>query len=638
MARRLRNLQLYLLMTVVLMLIYSLQRVSFLAWNWKSFQNQGWQDLIWSLIVGWRFDLSAICLLSALFFVLAMVLDFSPPLNGFKRWFESLLASLFALAHSFFIVVNWGDIEFVNFVGRRFTADSFFIASEIPGKFMSIVLTYWPLALGMTICLLIFWLSKWVLLRRFEGRHLNMVQNLVLAGLIFVLLILGGRGGLQFKPLSFVQAQVFKTPSHNNLVLNSTFTVIKSIGKQKLARNKWLPAGVDGRKFLNGAITSESVFSGFAKPPNVVLIIVEGMNLEYLGEPFGPVTYAPFLRELSEKGLSWRHFFANGRRSIEGIASLYAGIPSLMSEPFITSPFQTNTYEGLGTIFEKNNYSTSFFHGGANGTMFFDSFMKATGVRDYFGLNEYPNRDDYDGTWGIFDEPYLQYAIQKLDQMNQPFFTGVFTLSSHHPFKVPEKYAGKFNKGVAPIHESIGYVDFAIRQFFDSASTKSWYQNTLFIITADHTSQSFNAKSDNEVGHYQIPLIFYYPGFKRQDWPSLDVSQMGSQIDLLPTLVDILKLKSKYQNDLGQSLFKPGNKAVVHYMDGRYQLLEEDLALEWTAANGYRLYDWRLDPMVQQPLTGGEDLPRKEQMILKLQAHIDYFNQGMWDNKLYYPN
>ena len=101
--------------------------------------------------------------------------------------------------------------------------------------------------------------------------------------------------------------------------------------------------------------------------------------------------------------------------------------------------------------------------------MNFDSFVKTIGVDNYYGMNEYNNSKDYDGNWGIFDEPFLQFMVDKVSDFPQPFFTGVFTLSSHHPYTIPQQHIGRFAKGPIPILEPVMYVDYALQKFFEKA-------------------------------------------------------------------------------------------------------------------------------------------------------------------------
>jgi phosphoglycerol transferase MdoB-like AlkP superfamily enzyme len=171
--------------------------------------------------------------------------------------------------------------------------------------------------------------------------------------------------------------------------------------------------------------------------------------------------------------------FANGKRSIEGIPAIIAGIPSLLSDPFITSAYSGNNVTSFASLLKKKGYHTVFYHGGTNGTMGFDNFSRLAGFDHYFGRTEYNNDKDFDGTWGIYDEPFLQRTISELNKVNSPFAATIFTLSSHHPYKIPEKYIGKFPEGTLPIHAAVRYADFALEKFFNAASSAPWFKDYL---------------------------------------------------------------------------------------------------------------------------------------------------------------
>ncbi|UOQ76747.1 LTA synthase family protein [Hymenobacter sp. 5516J-16] len=249
----------------------------------------------------------------------------------------------------------------------------------------------------------------------------------------------------------------------------------------------------------------------------MVILLVESFASEYNGIENGGQGYTPFFDSLATQGLFFRNHYANGRRSIEALPAVLAGLPALMESPFITSNFQTDELHGLGEILGRQGYATSVFHGAQNGTMGFNTFAGITGIQQYYGLQEYPGgaqSPDYDGHWGIFDEPYLQYFARQLGQQRQPFFSTVFTLTSHEPFPVPPQYKTRFAPGQLPIHASIRYTDFALREFFRTAARQPWYRNTLFILLADHTSQTLRPDYQNTLGSYKTPLLLFHPGRK----------------------------------------------------------------------------------------------------------------------------
>jgi phosphoglycerol transferase MdoB-like AlkP superfamily enzyme len=236
-------------------------------------------------------------------------------------------------------------------------------------------------------------------------------------------------------------------------------------------------------------------------------------------------------------GLTCTNAYANDRRSIDGVPAIIASMPKLMEEAFINSPAIDVPFTSLANVLASEGYATSFFHGGRNGTMGFDTFTRLAGYQRYVGQDEYPKAADNDGIWGIRDEPFLQYFAKELDRMPQPFHSTVFTLSSHHPYHLPENDAHRFAAGTMPIHPTLRYTDHALQQFFATARKMPWYANTLFVITADHTA---DLKRDGQLSgtafDHWIPLVYYMPG---RIQPRME-HRTTQQIDILPTTLDLI--------------------------------------------------------------------------------------------------
>ncbi|QDK44467.1 sulfatase [Bdellovibrio sp. ZAP7] len=616
------------------MLFYALARAEFLVWNWNLFHSKSFGDIFWAFFVGMRFDLSAaFCGVAPVLF-----LSFFPWPARWNPYWEKMTWGIFCLINVPFLILNLVDTEFINFVGRRFTYDTIFILNEAQGKMLNFVGSYWLLFLINTLIVAAFMFLAWKLVHRSGKVHWQSHWQAWSAhgAMVFIALafaVIGIRGGFQRKPINFVNANVFTAPLLNNLVLNSTFTFIKSYGAKKIKHEKYFANREDMLKLLNGSRVGSSLDKQGrpAAPQNIVIIMLESFGSEYLG-PVDGETRTPYLDSLMKKSLVFEHAYANGRRSIEGVAAVMAGIPALMSEPFISSPFTSNYFLGLGTLLADKKYSTSFFHGGHNGTMYFDSFMQSAGVEKYYGSTEYGNSADDDGVWGIWDEPFLQWMLTKVNGFQQPFMTSVFTLSSHQPFKVPEKYVETFKEGRMPILKTISYTDMALEKFFKEAEKQPWFKNTLFVITADHTSLHYRPEYTNEVGDYKVPLFFYHPTYK---FPKVDTNMVVQQIDILPTILDFLKIPQKETNYMGSSIFVKGDKVAVTFNDGIYQLLANDYRLRWVVGSSepemFSINDRNGDNVLTEPAA------RKAELIQKLKANIQYFNEGMWDNKLYYP-
>lgn len=632
-------------LVAVTVVFYLIARIEFLLWNWNLFQSKPVVDILWSFVVGLRFDTAAALSLTAPI----LLLTFVPwPQNWNKHW-SVLTWGIFCLLQVPFLILNLVDVEFINFVGRRFSYDSLFVVNEIPGKMWNFISSYWFLFLINSLLVMLFIaVTKKVMNKvtadtvAWPGANKGSIRlwlmHVFVCFIALIVAVVGIRGGLQKKPISFVNAHIFQAPLLNNLVLNSTFTFIRSYGAQSLLKEKFFADKKEMLRYLNG-VHSKSALEG--KRPqnsqNVMIIVLEGFGEEFIG-PVNGKSLTPFLDSLMAKSLVFKNAYANGRRSIEGIGAIMAGVPAMMNEPFISSHFTSNYFVGLGSLLSPLGYNTSFFHGGQNGTMYFDSFMKSAGVESYFGAKEYGNPADDDGVWGIWDEPFLQWMIGKLDEVPEPFMTSIFTLSSHQPFRIPEKYKDMFPEGPVEITKTISYTDMALQKFFAEAEKKPWFKNTLFVVTADHTSQHYRPEWENEAGSYRIPLFLYHANF---EFPQVDTEKVVQQVDVLPTIADFLNIPVKDKNFLVSSVFEDGDKVAVNFIDGRYILFAKDYFMRWTPGHGEPQMFAIADRAGLTELTHGlltpEQSVRRQELTQKLKAAIQYYNEGMWDNKLYYP-
>lgn len=637
--RLMRVLGLYGLSVVLLTLV----RFGYLGWNWGAFAHQDGSRIARAFLSGARFDLAASVWLT----LLPLLFTFLPwPAARETFWRRTVLA-LFLVLQAPFLIFNLIDIEFVNFVGRRMTADVLFLLGEAQGKAGGFLMTFRALFLFAAFCVALQLAGAWIVVARWNPRRpawapTGKAARAVASVLVFLLAVVASRGGLQSKPISFVDANVFAAPVLNNLVLNTSFNILKNLDQENLPREKFFDSRDEMLKHLNGGVKTPSLLEGKrpAKPQNVMILILESFGLEYTGGRAGGPTWTPFLDSLAARSLFFRNGFANGRRSIEGVAAVLSGIPALMNEPFVTSPFTANRFIGLGTLLQARNYETAFFHGGHNGTMHFDSFTKSAGVEKYFGASEYPDKNDDDGVWGIYDGPFLQWMADRVDELKPPFLATYFSITSHHPYLLPPTRAGQYKDGPLPIAKAITYADDALREFFEKIEDKPWFRDTLFVLVADHTFRAPSPEWDNELSRYRVPILFYHPAYDpttpgHADWPAgIDRDQIVQQIDILPSVADFLGVPRAEEIALGRSVFVPGERTGVFFLDGNYLLVAKDYFLQKRRGEFPRMYALA-DAAQKEPLD--EPAARKAELELRLKAAVQYFSEGMWDNRLYTP-
>lgn len=605
------------------LLFHSVVRVVFWAWNFKNYSPS--IDLLQAFLWGLRFDLSASAALLAPAFLFLWFLGPWISERVIKWALFLTFIGLFVPA----LFINFLDVEMINIVGRRFAWQTLFLINEGGGKIGAFVSEYLPMTIVTFTALgLVLWWSSclvfgWKL--NAKGFAAKLWVHYFSGFFVLVFFVLAIRGGLQEKPLNFTHSQIYQSSWLNHLVLNSTFSIIKSMGQEPLQRRTFFSSPEEKFKFLNGSMVGASGLEGrrAGVPQNVVVIILESFGTEYLGQG-----YTPFFDSLTKRSLYFPNGVANGRRSIEGVPAILTGVPTLMDEPFITSPFATNKIIRLPHVLGEHNYTTGFFHGGNNGTMYFDSFSQSIGFESYFGAKEYPHQKDHDGVWGIYDEPFFQFFADTISNFKQPFFASVFSLSSHHPYKIPPDMESRFPEGPLPILKAIAYTDYALKNFFDRVETEAWYKDTLFVVTADHTQSSFRPEFQNEISKYKIPILFFHPSF---NWPSLNTAAVVQQIDIPVSILDFLNIKIPDTNPLAQSAFIEGDKVAVVRPDNRYMLVAEDYFLDWPSEKPIAMYDIK-DPGQKYPLAGSEE--RRVLLENKLKAAIEFFSNGMLDNKL----
>lgn len=601
--------------------LYMLLRVVFYFFHYNTFAEAGAAETLLAFLHGLRFDIAAIIITNSLFIVLSLL----PVGNTLHPQYQRPLKWVFVLSNAPFLALALVDVEFFSFIGRRSSNELFTITDDIANQLGQLTGNYWYF--GIAFLLLVLLLVK--LYPKAPAAPAVMAPGWM-RGLRLLLIaafaVFGIRGGLQLKPLRPSHAFVLEPASLGHLTLNTPFTFIKSIGKTQLEEKHYYKTEEE----LLAALPFDPMLykqpDGELKRDNIVVIILESFAAEYVGALNNGQGYTPFLDSLARQGILFQNAFANGRKSIEALPSILAGIPSLMEEPFITSPYQANHFYGLGHILQQEGYHTAMFHGAANGTMGFNDFARAAGIKEYYGLNEYPSAlraTGYDGQWGIFDDPYLQYVSKELTSFQEPFMATLFTLSSHQPYTIPDKYKGRFPKGDLEIHESIGYADHALQEFFEAASKEPWYHNTLFILTADHTQKSTAPAYQNELGHYRVPLLLFHPS---KDLGSVNIKQVIQHTDIMPTVIDYLNIPTDKVLPFGRSVFDDSSTGRALFYNGNaWYMVQQEEVTELTQDDQVRFYT--LADMAPAPPS-----PAAEQ---QLKAYVQYFRKGMIGNKLY---
>jgi phosphoglycerol transferase MdoB-like AlkP superfamily enzyme len=621
---------------LLVMFLFSLCRIGFYIFNHNMFPGVSAGQFITIMKGGLLFDISSVAYINMLFILLNVI----PFEFRYKDLYQKGVKYLFFITNGLAVAMNGMDFVYYRFVDKRATADvfgTFENETNLVKLFFKLLFDYWPATL-FTIFLWFLMVFLYVKVRpvrpRIKRRVLYWSLNILMVPAVFALVIGAARGGYKHstRPITISNAARFvDNPRDVPLVLNTPFSIFRTYGKKALVRYKFF----DDLK-LKSLYNPHYIpaVSGPFSQKNVVVIILESFAREYIGslnpglEGGKYEGYTPFIDSLVRVSLSFDVSLANGKKSIDAMPSILASVPSLET-PYAISHYANNRINGLPELLKRKGYYTAFFHGAPNGSMGFDSFSKMAGFDEYFGLNEYPGKNDFDGMWGVWDEPFFSFFADKLNGFKEPFMASIFSVSSHHPFKVPDKYAGRFRKGPAPICEVVGYTDFALREFFEKISHQPWYKNTLFVITADHTNESIHKEFQNNFGVYCIPVIFYEPG------GSLKGRKMriAQQIDIMPTVLSMLNFNEEYIA-FGNNLLDDTNESFAYNTNGStYHLYMNDHLLEMIENKAAGLYNYKTDIFLEKNLLGAD--PAFElKMEEKLKAIIQTYNSRLLDNDM----
>jgi len=627
--------------------LYIAARIEFLFENYNYFCAVLSPTRLWQLFYGgYIFDRSAITYTNALYIVMMLFplwLKETPLYHKICKW-------VFVVVNSITLIINLCDSVYFPYTLRRTTTsvfNEFKNENNLGDVFWGELLEHWYLVLLAAGLIFLMW-KLYVTPKVQASQYVSVKQRVAYSGLQLLLLaaitplgVGACRGGLGsgIRPITISNANEYvNRPTECALVLNTPFALIRTIGKSVFT----VPEYFKSQEEL------ENTFTPIHKPTpsfafenkNVVILIVESFGREYIGalnkelEGGNYKGYTPYVDKLIEQSATYKYSYCNGRKSIDGMPSVLCGIPMFI-EPFVLSPQSMNTYTGLAGILGKEGYNTAFFHGANRGSMGFLAFAKKTGFKEYYGREDYAadtrfgGDADFDGHWGIWDEPFLQYYCTKMNEMKQPFMTAVFTVSSHTPYIIPEKYKDVYPEEGLIMHKCIRYTDMAIGKFFENARKQPWFKNTIFVLTSDHTNLSDHAQYQTDIGGFCSPIVIYDPSGKIEPGMRDGIAQ---QIDILPTVLSILGYDKPFLSFGCDLMSTPMEETyAVNYLNGIYQYVKYGHVLQFDGKQTKAVYALN-DLLMKHNLKG--KVKQQAKMEREVKAIIQQYMYRMVNDKL----
>ena len=571
---------------------------------------------LWSLVCGsMKFDTVSILYANAVFVLLSVV-----PLHlREKRWWQAMMYWYYVIVNALLLVaVNIADAIYFRYTQKRFSADEIFFADN--DNSLQLVLKFaaenWYMVLAGVVLIALLAVGY---RRRAKVEVVFAGVWYYIAGVVTMLvavgLAIGGvRGGFtkMTRPITISNATLYTADNARaTMILSNPFAILRTISSSgKLHYEKYFDeqtlASIYSPEHFPAEDTAPTELTG----RNVVLFIMESFSAEHsallrpdLYEDSEQKGYTPFFDSLMRQSYTFYNMYANGKRSIQALPAVWSSIPSFKS-PFVLMPQALAETRSLPAILTDKGYETMFFCGSDHGSMGFGAYARQTGIENLYSRQDYEKvhgTGDFDGYWGIWDEKFLNYMGEVLSEQKEPFFSTMFTLTSHHPFVIPEEYEGKYPKGKTPNHQCVGYVDDAFRKFFAKHENDEWFRNTIFVFVADHvSSEKMTETFRRSPGDYHIFGFMYAPDSALFG----EHRQVVSQIDIMPTLLGLMGNAEPYFA-FGRDIFNEHADVPfsVNYDNNAFQAITSDYLIRFDEKNTTGVYDIK-DVMHENNLMG----------------------------------
>lgn len=565
---------------------FTLWRVAFIAINYDIIESSGaeFYDLIplfWNAleldIASASYVITPIFLLLSVYIIVnsKIIIKISNYINYiFISLFSLLAVGEIALYPEWKIKVNTKALEYL----KR--------PDEVLGSNKSTD-TLWQLTLFILGSLLLIYIynrlfklkNNNILLRHWVGTPLLIILT---GGIIFI----GMRGGIQQIPISQSESYYSSKEILNDISVNTAWNLgydavhYRKINGANIFKSMSLDESNRIVDSLNICKIDTTISIINTSKPNILFIILESYSADLVGVLGGKSGLSSNIDRLSKDGLLFTEFYSNGNRSQQGLASILGAFPALPITTLTTFPEKMRNTPTITEVFNENGYYSAFYYGGE---------LRYGNIKAYLMHNKFKEIvEDRDwnssiprGKLGIPDGYMFNILEDKLKHIQQPFFVNYFTLSSHSPYDQPMKPRINWGDSEDDFHNSAYYTDSVLGRFIDIAKNTDWYKNTLIVIVADHSHQTYTHRSISSADYRKIPMLFL-GGALKDDLRGKIYDKIASHIDIGKTILKQLNFDADtfYWS---KNLFNP--------YENHFALFELNVGYGWIRKDGYLSYN-----------------------------------------------
>ncbi|MCU8113229.1 LTA synthase family protein [Vibrio vulnificus] len=597
--------------------LVTLSRFLLALWQFDRITTaDGWSNLLFQ---GLRVDIATLCWLFILPCLLAAIL----PVNGMvgKIW-RAILRVWLVAGLWIMVYMELATPPFIMEYDLR--PNRLFVEYLIyPKEVFSMLWQGYKIELfiGLFGSIATLWLG-WI----FSGKVTENVRQIkwqwrpVLAIAVVLLGVLGARSSLGHRPLNPAMVAFSSDPLVNDLVLNSSYSVFFAINNMKSERSadkfygqmsqdkiiELVKASSAKHDFVQGSLPTLNVNNATyqGKPKNLVILLQESLGARFVGG-LGGLPLTPNLDKLLEEGWNFTQMYATGTRSVRGIEAITTGFPPSPSRAVVKLSKSQTGFFTIADLLKKQGYHTQFIYGGEAHFDNMKSFFLGNGFEQIVDEPQYQN-PEFTGSWGVSDEDLYNKADEEFTRLNKegkPFFSLVFTSSNHSPFEYPagkiEPYESEFNTR----NNTVKYSDYALGTFFDKAKQSDYWENTIFIVIADHDARVFGSQLV-PVDRFHIPAVILGKGIE----PRKD-DRLANNIDMPPTLLSLIGIDATSPmigRDLTKPLAREDERAMMQF-DKNYGYLTRDSLVVFSPGEKVSSYHYNFEDKSLTPKEVSQD-------------------------------
>ena len=577
-----KQLVFWLLYFVIIRIIYLLYNLNFVLAEEVNF----W-EVISSFYYALNLDIATACYILLIPFIILVVQSFYSPswINNINKIYTLIILILFSL-------ITTAELGVYEEWKTKLHYKALTQATH-PSEIYNSTETYiFFILLGIFIIEV--YGSFYIYRKFFFSKLIKLKRKIIFSILFFlimpVILVIGMRGGLQEIPINQSQSYYSKHNILNLAAVNSGFNLYISVFEnlKNFGKNPF--------QFYDDKVAEDRVNKIYEIPkdttvkilkninPNIIFLIMESWSADLIESLGADSIYTPEFHKLEKDGLLFTNIYSPGSRSEQGMASIFSGFPS---HPISAITVQPDKFVGLPSlihIFNDKGYSSSFYFGGQliygniKSYIIYNNFDKITEVYDF-------DSNIPKGKLGVHDEFVFDRMLNEINENKEPFLSAFFTGSTHSPFDMPMKIKQLRDDNFNLYVNSAWYTDSCLGDFMQKAKRQAWFDNTLFIIVADHSHHSYKHHPYHSKEYHKIPLMFYGNVIK-DEYKGKTIGKLGIQTDIATTLLK--------QLDIDTSVFHRSKNLLNPYSpDFAYVAFEEGIG--WITPAGDFFYDNRFD-------------------------------------------